>query len=113
MCWFLQMPGENTTDFMSQITVDSFLVVLETGNPKIKLMFGLVSAEAFVFVLQAAVTCHVFIKFYFLLGRLLLPLFIPSFIFLARYQLHRDQYKKLVLDLSRSLKACLLNTITF
>lgn len=113
MCWFLEMPGEHTTDFMSQITVDSFLVVLETGNPKIKLMFGLVSAEAFVFVLMAAITCHVFIKSYFLLGRLLLPLFIPSFIFLARYQLHRDQYKNLVLDLSRSLKACLLNTIIF
>lgn len=34
MGWFLQMPRENTTDFMSQVTVDTFLVVLETGNPK-------------------------------------------------------------------------------
>lgn len=65
----------------------SFLVFLETRSHLF--LVGVVSAEASLFVLKVTVTYHVFMKSCFWVNILLVPFFIPSLMFLTRYQLHR------------------------
>lgn len=52
--WFTRAPITNTTDWIASITKVYFLIFLEDGKSKIKLLADLVSPESPLFGLQTA-----------------------------------------------------------